>query len=444
MMRLFRRIALTAIALMVAAYLVWDRIESHRLSTAIDAIAARGEPVRYQDGFPQPNTAEQREAASLYAEAAEAAQQQAAEDNHRASRLDVDKPGGAELNLAEIVSAYRDDAPALQWLDRATPLDFRGFDPDATDLLNYQYSMISLGSLACLRADLASARGDGDAAAAALVPCVRLQRTFFSEIYRSQHANRIVGSLRILFRHTSPSDAALARLQQALTAWPDEDRTMQSVLLDRARFIEFSRTRSFPGIVPAIAGIVAHPFILRSERRVIAAYDRPIAVARQPLPVRWALADESRRAALSTFAGRQPGYIARLIDPFWSVSPGLGGWAGGWSTYELAARRVAVTTIAAERYRRVHAGAAPPALDALVPAFVARVPDDPFSGMPLLYRSDADGYTIYSADSNRRDDGGTLYGFGAAPAHFVGPQSPRDFGIRVPVRPVGSRTARDD
>jgi hypothetical protein len=107
-----------------------------------------------------------------------------------------------------------------------------------------------------------------------------------------------------------------------------------------------------------------------------------------------------------------------------------------FSARDLAARRIAATAIAAERYRRAHGGTPPPSLDALIPGFLPRVPEAPYSGQPLVLTPDADGYTIYSLDSDRRDDGGILYGFGAAQTKHIGPQPPRDFGIRVPLKPV--------
>jgi hypothetical protein len=67
------------------------------------------------------------------------------------------------------------------------------------------------------------------------------------------------------------------------------------------------------------------------------------------------------------------------------------------------------------------------------PALLPSVPIDPLSAEPLVYRSDSGGYVIYRVDSNRRDDHGAIYGHGSAVAVHVGPQSPRDFGIRVPL-----------
>ena len=105
---------------------------------------------------------------------------------------------------------------------------------------------------------------------------------------------------------------------------------------------------------------------------------------------------------------------------------------------DLAARRIMTTVLAIERYRRAHHGAVPLSLDALVPAFLPAVPEDPLSngaGDTIRYVRQPDGYLVYSIDSNRRDDGGAFYGHGAAVTKHVGPQSPRDVGIRVPLKP---------
>jgi len=35
-----------------------------------------------------------------------------------------------------------------------------------------------------------------------------------------------------------------------------------------------------------------------------------------------------------------------------------------------------------------------------------KLPDDPFTGKPLIYRKTTDGYLIYSLDDSRQDQGG--------------------------------------
>jgi hypothetical protein len=425
-----RRLLFRFLLLLVAAYVAWDRIEARRFANDVAAIAARGEPVHYDAAFPQPATAQQREAAMLYARAAEAARDRAAEDNHRASRLDVDKPGGAEIPFEDIRASYRGDDPAMRLLDRATPLDFAGFPPDESPR---DYDVTSLGSQACLRADVASASGDGEIAAAALVPCIRVQRVFRGGFERSRHGERIVGSLRIFLRHTTPSDPALQSIQRAMESWPDEDPIARNVLLGRARFIDSSGRPVFPGVVATAGWYVLHPFVVRSARRALHAYGPALARASEPWPARWQAMDEVYRQ-LSQPGRRQidGDWRTMLLDPFSMMVP-FNAFNLRSSATELAARRIAATAIAAERYRRAHAGAPPPSLDALVPGFLPRVPEDPYAGQPLLLKPAAGGYTIYSLDLNRRDDGGILYGFGSAQAKHVGPATPRDLGIHVPL-----------
>jgi hypothetical protein len=422
-----RRLIVGLLLLSLTAYLIWDRIEAAGLSREIAQIAQRGEPVHYGDGYPRPRTVEQGEASRLYAKAAALAQDQSAEDNHRASRIDVERPASVEMNLPEIVAAYRDDAPALQLLDRVTPLDFGGFAPE-DGLSDSQQPLMTLGALACLRADLAAVRGDGDAAATALVPCVRVQRTLNVRFYRWLHGERLLGSLRILFRHTQPSDASLATLQRAFETWPDEDAALRNILQDRAQFIDMSGD-GLRGIVPSAVRIPFHPFMIRSVRRAIASFDPIIAIARQPWPVRWESLAEverlySRRAPLA-----RRGFVATLLDPF---PVGFNGMGLTQTARELASRRVAAAVIAVERFRRAHGGAPPASLDALAGASADGPPQDPFTGKPLVYQRGADAYAIYSVDVNRRDDGGAFYGHGAAVTGHAGP-SPRDFGIRVPL-----------
>ena len=109
-----------------------------------------------------------------------------------------------------------------------------------------------------------------------------------------------------------------------------------------------------------------------------------------------------------------------------------------WAGANLAMRRTAIAVIAIERYRRDHGGAPPPSLQALVPHYLAAVPDDPFSGRPPTLKMGAADYVLYSVDVDRRDDGGTLYGVGTGVKErwrSADDTKPRDLGIRVPLSP---------
>lgn len=68
----------------------------------------------------------------------------------------------------------------------------------------------------------------------------------------------------------------------------------------------------------------------------------------------------------------------------------------------------AAVACALERYRLAK-GAVPERLDALVPAFIAKVPHDVIDGQPLRYRrTAADQFVLYSVGWNETDDGGQI------------------------------------
>ncbi len=410
----------------LAGYVAWDRVEAHWLVSAVAAIAARGEPIDLSEREQPPPTPQHEEAARLYAEAAQRAREMTQQDG-KLTRTDVDGAPG-RVNVAEIESTFRKDAPALQLLDRAAPLPFAGFGEaiDGPEWSSAQ-GLQSLRALACLRADLLAYRGDGDAAAASLAAAVRVQRTLRELFYVNVIAVRQIGSLRILLRHSSPSGRALETLQGAFAETPDDDLIERDLQLRRALLIESRGDSMGDSGQPAAAVFVFHPFLVRSLRVQIEQYSEVLLASRAPWPdklgILSALAEAQIRRDGRTSLGRvifgPPVNIAAL-----SAAPAIAGM-------RLASRRLALTKLAIERYRRVHNGEPPAGLAALVPAFMSVVPLDPFSGRPLVYKASRVDYLLYSLDVNRKDDGGEIYGIGSLnpmPAPRV-----RDFGIRVPL-----------
>ncbi len=72
---------------------------------------------------------------------------------------------------------------------------------------------------------------------------------------------------------------------------------------------------------------------------------------------------------------------------------------------------LAETACALERYRLAHSQD-PDTLEALVPAFTPKVPADPMSGQPLLYRKEGpQSYRLYSVGMNGVDEGGKVVCF---------------------------------
>jgi hypothetical protein len=75
----------------------------------------------------------------------------------------------------------------------------------------------------------------------------------------------------------------------------------------------------------------------------------------------------------------------------------------------MAELRSAQTALAAERYRQVNQRW-PETLAELVPAYLERVPSDPYDGNELRYRRLDDGVVIYALGPDGKDDGGNLAG----------------------------------
>lgn len=58
------------------------------------------------------------------------------------------------------------------------------------------------------------------------------------------------------------------------------------------------------------------------------------------------------------------------------------------------------------RLYKSRTGHYPETLDELVPGLLTEVPIDPFTGNPLVYRREGEGFIVYSLGSNEKDDGG--------------------------------------
>ena len=58
---------------------------------------------------------------------------------------------------------------------------------------------------------------------------------------------------------------------------------------------------------------------------------------------------------------------------------------------------------------RADNGRYPAKLTDLAPAYLAAVPDDLFSGKPLIYKPSGNGYLVYSIGPNGKDDEGRWY-----------------------------------
>jgi hypothetical protein len=79
----------------------------------------------------------------------------------------------------------------------------------------------------------------------------------------------------------------------------------------------------------------------------------------------------------------------------------------------VARLRLLMTELALRSHHAKH-GAPPAQLTQLVPQYLSRVPQDPFSNQPLVYRPQGTNWLLYSVGPDRKDDGGAPAGRGTA------------------------------
>ena len=139
---LVRRIAFWSLLALVAVYLDLSIGASRGLAHDIERIRQRGEPIDVDAWRTSPTTDEQRRAAELYAAAGERSQEVGREEGFRFPSIDVDRSAPI-VNVEELESTYRNDAPALQLLDQATPLDFGGFGTAGRTLYAHPRSQLA-------------------------------------------------------------------------------------------------------------------------------------------------------------------------------------------------------------------------------------------------------------------------------------------------------------
>lgn len=439
-----RLIVIVFILLPLAIHAVWDQVESTLLARAIGDLRGRGEPVNVAARKAALPTPDQRQAAALYAAAADLALHQMRDDGYRMTRKDVENPAtDPRLDAAGLQAFLSRAQSALDLLASANALDFNGFGSIAPEFYENQSALEGLSGVNNLQADILSAGGEGDRAADVLVRSARMQRTFTIAFYRSLARSRLFGSLRILLGHGLPSDAALQRLHAAFETWPDDDGLYSELQTKRAAllgtFWPHPADGSWAlrplqgyrgGAGQAVAFVAFRPVLTHAMRRQFGSFEEALAVAREPWPAKLesarALAQKYRLDVSRPPSGR--GLVRQIADPsfgVWQLAYALP--AAGTN---LAIHRTSIAALAVERFRRANAGQAPRSLEELVPAYLAAVPMDPFDGKPLKYKLDAGGYVIYSVDRDRADDGGVLYGHGSGVAGR--PPERRDLGIRIP------------
>jgi hypothetical protein len=378
-----------AFALPVLAHAAWDYTEARGLRARVDAIAAKGEPTSIGQVRQYRNlTDSERDAARLYRAAAALAS-----NWNRNAYVPLAPPNNI-LNAPpqDWSPAQRDQADrllsanseALALVDRATAIEFGGFDP-GTDY-SYRFSdFLQLEQLASLRTR-ALAVDQRDTAATAFYVQMRLRQALDREYLYTFNwfMESISRDLALVVGRIRPTDASFAAWQAVLSALDRDDRLKRMFLAQRAQWLNNGsvrpRNRVAPVLIPWEA--VRRPFDLHMVNEVADLQARYIEFADRPWPQRL---DAFRDVDTGPFDERRDMLAMQRYASAESVRQ---------EARNAALLRNARIAIAIERAKASNA--------------IADIPKliDPYSGEPLRVRRDDVSYAVYSVGQNRRDDGG--------------------------------------
>jgi hypothetical protein len=423
-----RRLAVVCFVVLLpaAAHALWDYVEMRRLANAIDDLRQRGEPVSRTllERSRRPATEEDMRAARYY-NAAAALAFRGWGATHPVANLPRDgmiERGRQTINavgkaraiaadaadrLRSIASEYGD---ALATADRAADLSFAGYPPYFFDGDGRNYGLEDLTIAASARTLTAIADGRAADAAESLHRSLELRRALTRSV---PWVGLPLIDLQLLLENTEVPQEMLAKLQVAFADAERPDAVQQGLRETRADVIQTMWARLYgkgadPNTPASNIRIgwdpwnLSRPWIARELRRGFAVQQQVLEAAERPWP--------EKLPALARVAPDPPGDPRPGTDVLWfnkhlpwtfahELAPAEG--------RKLASTRAAETLLAIARYRQEH-HVPPDRLEALVPAYLAAVPADPFTGQALRYRADSSRIIVYSVDADGNDDGGAV------------------------------------
>jgi hypothetical protein len=286
-------------------------------------------------------------------------------------------------------------------------------------LLPHAQEMRSIQRLLQMDARVRMHRGDIDGALVSIAHMLKAAQTLDHQTTLIEHLVRLAlytvafSEIEFLMNETQLTETQLADLQKRLDGLDLKSGLTTGMIGERGMgFVTFEQVRTLADVQALGGGEAPGDW----EDKISIEVGRPndclkylellgemIAASREPFPVARQQADQVEKK-LKTMVGTQ-NPLERLQYVVTSMlAPAIG------KAFDAVARVVArrdalVSAIAAERHR-LQNGSYPAKLDDLVPAHLAAVPTDPFTGQPLRMISSEGQLVVYSVGPNGIDDQG--------------------------------------
>ena len=437
--RSIRRMAMwvVPVLLLIAAWQVWDAIETQRLDRALALVAGSPVPMEIPPAGSGRGAGKYYAAASILA--VSLAPRQRIQAGPNSPLVDVatgirDALARGEAPSKEALSYASREIEAgrgiFDLLSRASELPFDGFTP-GTDF-NYRVSgLIDVNRLAGLETINRAINGQGDGAARMLLDRIRSLRAFDEErlilhMLRTRQVQEIASDIGILAAR-AVGDDRLSELDRALAETYTTDALERAIrgaaLSMHGEFRAMWEGRGYRGFIiigPLLRPLLRHHAVMRLQTA-----SQAIAAARRPWPDR--IDTMNRITERRTMVPEVFHFVAasRMVSVFRDETVR--------NAEAVAAVRCARLVIAIERYRRAR-GLLPSSLsDIASPGEDQTL--DPFTGKSLLFSRRDAGYVVYSIGRNGKDDGGKLVPDlprGRVPGTLPAP----DVGVRVMLNPA--------
>jgi len=412
-------ILLCLLLLLMLAHAVAARITGRKVQELLDRFAADGRPMTAAEVIPPP-VPDDENGARLYLGAAQHLKEIPCDETNLLHWL------GAAIGQARGRGLPEDERRRLEeWMDspevaqaiekvrQAVMLPACRFDNDwnrgMAMVMPHLIPMRNLVLLVDEHSRRQAAAGDRAGAwesawlALRAADALRGEPTLVSQLTRAHLAGFALERIAALAADGPPEAALAARLDRRLEEMSDREPLLRAMDGERLLFADPVFTGSFADLAKLSDSEISSGRMLLG--RLI--YSRPVRNVDRAAHLE-ALLEFSRQLKLPY--ARVPKDIfdrwelprAALLTRV--ILPSLG---SARHRYEHFIAQVCVTRtgLALERHRAAH-GEYPAALAALDPQLLSPAPDDTFTGAPLIYRRTAEGFLLYSAGPDGRDDGG--------------------------------------
>jgi hypothetical protein len=411
-------VLLAVVAAVLVVRAVFDIVEGRRLANALAGLEEKGVPLTTADlTTPCPD---EKNAARLW----EAIENVIAIDNETDGKLiakaweDVsmgkpiapaDRPALQDLisrnqKTIELLTEMT-DKPCFLYRDPTSTL-MEAKSVNALKMIRATRLLLFSSLLRAEAGDLPGAIGQ-ISTGLAFAPLVAQEGSLISYLVALADTRMLAYFSGDLFRSRPIGDEDLLGLVDELDPGPWRARLAGAVRGERVVFIEAGdyvlrgsmKELDFfygePSFLKNIGAWLIRPMLKRDFREALPVYDELETQAQRPYY-------ESR----AFFGSRGRDLMKRPWYAFFSKAMIANFEAAFMKEALVEATFLASRTGLACRLYKSQTGRYPDSLEALVPGILKEVPIDPFTGKPLVYRREGEGFVVYSLGTNERDDGG--------------------------------------